>query len=149
MSLVGKLLVGDDIVKSVGDTLDGLSTSGAERLEAQLELAKAEYEHRYLEAKLLIDQNTAQAEINKTEIRSGHIFIAGWRPAIGWIGVIALFYQFVLYPLLLWLPIEEAPPQMEAEVLYTIITGMLGVAGMRSFDKLKKTDTKGVVLTKQ
>jgi len=147
MSLVQKLLEGGDVVKAVDDSLDKQSASDEERLEAQLEQSKAERDYRSLELKLLADQNAAQIALNKVEARSGNIFIAGWRPAIGWIGVIALFYQFVLYPLLLWLPIEEPPPQMEADVLYTIITGMLGIAGMRSFDKLKNTDTKGVRLT--
>ena len=43
-----------------------------------------------------------QLEINKEEAKSGSIFIAGWRPAIGWIGVFAMAYQFVLYPFLVW-----------------------------------------------
>lgn len=144
MSFFSKLLGGGDIIKTVGDTLDNLVTSDEERLEKQLELTKAERQFDYLEAQLIAQQNIAQTEINKEEVRSGSIFIAGWRPAIGWIGAIALFYQFIAHPLLLWLPIDNPPPQMEADILYTIITGMLGIAGMRSFDKLKNTDTKDV-----
>lgn len=144
MSFLNKLLGGGDLVRAVGDGLDNLVTSDEERMEKELELMKARREFDYLEAKLVADQNMAQTEVNKAEAKSGNIFVAGWRPAIGWIGAIALFYQFIVYRLLLWLPIDNPPPQMEADVLYTIITGMLGIAGMRSFDKLKKTDTKGV-----
>lgn len=148
MSFFSKLLGGGDVIKAVGDTLDNLVTSDEERLEKQLELTKAERDFEYKYAKLLADQNIAQTEINKEEARSGNMFVAGWRPAIGWIGAIALFYQFILYPLLLWIPMDKHPPQMEAGVLYTIITGMLGIAGMRSFDKLQKTDTRGVNILK-
>ena len=144
MSFFSKLLGGGEVVKSIGDTLDNLVTSDEERLEKQLEITKAKREFDYLESKLLADQNIAQTEINKEEARSGNTFVAGWRPAIGWIGATALFYQFILYPLLLWLPVDSHPKPMDADVLYTIITGMLGIAGMRSFDKMKKTDTKSV-----
>ena len=82
--------------------------------------------------------------VNKEEARNGNLFVAGWRPAIGWIGALALAYQFIIYPALLWLQPPSPPPQMQPEMLYTIITGMLGIAGMRSFDKIKNTDTKNV-----
>lgn len=145
MSFFSKLMGGESVIKTVGDALDNLVTSDEERLEKEFEIMKANREFDYLESKLIADQNIAQTEINKEEARSGNLFVAGWRPAIGWIGAIALLYQFIIYPLLLWLPIEgNPPPQMEADILYTIITGMLGIAGMRSFDKLKNKDTKSV-----
>ncbi|MDH5445590.1 MAG: holin family protein [Gammaproteobacteria bacterium] len=144
MSILKKLVGGSDLVKSVGDTLDKVTTTDEERLAIQMEMFKAEREVNAQIRRMIVDQNLGQIELNKEEARSGKLFVAGWRPAIGWIGAIALFYQFIIYPLLLWLPIDNPPKQMEADVLYTIITGMLGIAGMRSFDKLKKTDTKGV-----
>lgn len=148
MSFFSKLLGGGDVVKSIGDTLDNLVTSDEERLEKQLEITKAEREFDYLEAKLISEQNIAQTAVNVAEAKSGNLFVAGWRPAIGWVGAIALFYQFIVYQLLLWLPNIEAPPHIESGELYTIITGMLGIAGMRSFDKLKKTDTTKVTVLK-
>lgn len=145
MSIWDALFSGGNIVKSVGDIVDDLFTSDEERLEKELELYKAEREYNYKESKLISDQNIAQAEVNKEEARSGSLFVAGWRPAIGWVGAIALFYQFVLYPILLWIPgIKEPPEPLDYTMLYTLITGMLGIAGMRSFDKLKKTDTKKI-----
>ncbi|MFT5658146.1 MAG: hypothetical protein ACI9KN_001425 [Gammaproteobacteria bacterium] len=75
--------------------------------------------------------------------------MADWRPAIGWVGAIALFYQFIVYQLLLWIPNITPPPHIESAKLYTIITGMLGIAGMRSFDKLKKTNTERVAVFKK
>ncbi len=143
MSFLTKLLGGGDVVKSVGDTLDNLFTSDEERLEAEREVMKARRNFDYLENKLVAEQNVAQMEVNKQEAK-GNWFQSGWRPAIGWIGAVTLAYQFIVYPLLLWTldDTSKAPPQMDSSMMFTIITGMLGIAGMRSFDKLKKTDTK-------
>ncbi|VAX03463.1 hypothetical protein MNBD_GAMMA20-2079 [hydrothermal vent metagenome] len=143
MSFLTKLLGGGDVVKSVGDTLDNLFTSDEERLEAEREVMKARRNFDYLENKLVAEQNVAQMAVNKQEAK-GNGFQSGWRPAIGWIGAVTLAYQFIVYPLLLWTldDASKAPPQMDSSMMFTIITGMLGIAGMRSFDKLKKTDTK-------
>jgi len=49
----------------------------------------------------------------------------------------------VLYPLLLWLHITDKPPQpLDAGVLFSMVTGMLGIGAMRSFDKMQETDTQ-------
>ena len=141
MSFLSGLFGAGDIVKAVGDTIDNMFTSDEERLEKQLEIMKAQREYDYLEAKLISEQNIAQTEVNKVEAASSSLFIAGWRPAIGWIGALALLYQFILYPLLLWLPVKEPPKPMDYTMLFTLITGMLGIAGLRSFDKLKGTNT--------
>lgn len=144
MSFFSTFFKSGDVVSSVGEALDSLFTSDEERLEQKKELLKAERDYDFKEAQLIAQQNIAQTQVNQEEARTGNLFIAGWRPAIGWIGAIALAYQFVMYPLLLWLNTESPPPQMETDMLYTIITGMLGIAGLRSYDKIKKTDTKGV-----
>jgi hypothetical protein len=140
---LSELFNGGNVVKAVGDTMDKLSTSEEERREKETELLKAQREYDYLEAKLIADQNIAQAEINKAEAATGNLFIAGWRPAIGWVGAIALFYQFILYPMLLWLPFKPPEP-LDYTLLYPLITGMLGIAGLRSFDKTRQTDTKTI-----
>lgn len=146
MSLISNLLGSGNVVKSVGDTLDNLFTSDEERQEAENELKNAQRRFDHLADKLVAQQNIAQMEVNKVEAASSNLFQAGWRPAIGWIGVLALAYQFVVYPLMLWLkaftPDLQTPPALEADMMFTIITGMLGIAGMRSFDKIKGVDTK-------
>lgn len=150
MSIWDTIFGGGNIVKAVGDIVDDLITTDEERLEKQLELYKAEREYNYKESKLLAEENIAQAEVNKEEARSGSLFVAGWRPAIGWVGALALFYQFVLYPILLWIPgIKEPPAPLDYTMLYTLITGMLGIAGMRSYDKLKNTDTQRITRAKK
>ena len=144
MNILDWLVGGSDVVKSVGESVDKIFTSDEERLEKRNELLKAELEFDSLQSKLLADQNIAQTEVNKTEASNPSIFVAGWRPAIGWIGALALGYQFIIYPLLLWLPIDKVPSLPDDNTLLTLITGMLGIAGLRSFDKLKGKDTKSI-----
>jgi hypothetical protein len=137
------------VVDNVGKIADDLITTDEERLKISLQ-------EREIDASLV----KGQLAINEAEAKHSSVFVAGWRPFIGWIGGLALAYQFLLYPLLVWVvafmeasgafPCEPnalkcgftAPPVFEAEILFTIITGMLGIGGMRSYDKMKKTDTK-------
>ncbi|GGY85709.1 hypothetical protein GCM10011613_33270 [Cellvibrio zantedeschiae] len=144
MNFLSTLFNGGNTVKAIGDTVDNLFTSDEERLEKQNEFLKANREFDYLENKLIAEQNTAQAEVNKTEATHTSLFVAGWRPAIGWVGALALFYQFILYPLLCWIPGMETPPTPNSDALYPLIMGMLGIGTLRSFDKLKGTDTKSL-----
>lgn len=143
MSFLSKLLGAGDVVRAVGDSLDKLFTSDDERNEKRLEVVKAERDFSLAALQVLGKSDEKQADVNIEEIRSGSIFMAGWRPAIGWIGVVGLAYQFVVYPLLLWLPIGGEPPKpLDAAVLFSMITGMLGIGAMRSFDKMQETDTQ-------
>lgn len=126
------------IVEGVGKIADDLFTSDEERLKMALK-------EKEIEADLIM----AQIDTNKEEARHKSVFVAGWRPFIGWVGGFALAYQFILYPLLVWgwALFEgpgDPPPPFTSDVLYTLIAGMLGIGGMRSFDKLKKTDTTRV-----
>ena len=78
-----------------------------------------------------------QAEINKMEAQHRTVFVAGWRPFIGWVCGFALAYNFVLRDLLIWyLGPETAPPALQMEHLMTVLVGMLGLGGMRTFEKL-------------
>ena len=95
-----------------------------------------------LEADLLRmaqESNLAQIEVNKAEAASGNMFVAGWRPFIGWTCGGALAYQFVLSPLVVWgaavagHPIPQPPPL--DDMLWELMFGMLGMAGLRTFEK--------------
>jgi len=123
------------VVESVGKVIGDLHTSDKERMELELEAKR-------------IDQaiDLGQMEVNKVEAANQNLFVAGWRPAIGWVGAGAMFYQFLLYPILVWawvwlqaegyVPREvKPPPMLDTDALWVILSGMLGIAGMRSFEK--------------
>jgi len=137
------------IIEAVGKVADDLITTDKERLEMEVEQRKLDLEEKR------IDQATelAQIEVNKVEAASSSIFVSGWRPAIGWIGVAAMAYQFLAYPLFQWgwkwaqaaswVPAGlEPPPVLEADQLWVILSGILGIAGMRSFEKTKGVAAK-------
>lgn len=78
----------------------------------------------------------AQAEINKVEASHPSIFIAGWRPFLGWTGGLSLFYEMLFRPLMLGFTDLDMPP-IDTEVTLTLILGMLGLGGMRTWEKSK------------
>ena len=84
----------------------------------------------------------AQLEINKAEAASGSLFKGGWRPFVGWICGIALLYHFILTPLILFgvgLSGATIPPLPEFDMssLMTVLMGMLGLGGLRTYEKQK------------
>ena len=79
-------------------------------------------------------------EINKAEASHRSIFVAGWRPFIGWIGGLILAFNYIVAPIIIWAVPETTPPVLDLDALWPVITGMLGIAGMRSYDKSKQKD---------
>tara|TARA_R100000655_G_scaffold106053_1_gene154917 strand:- start:261 stop:674 length:414 start_codon:yes stop_codon:yes gene_type:complete len=83
-----------------------------------------------------------QLEINKAEAQSRNIFVAGWRPFIGWTCGLAMFWHFVGVPITLffvgWFAVEIPElPQFDMNSLMTVLLGMLGLGGLRTFEKTK------------
>lgn len=149
MSFIGQLLGAGDVITAVGDAVDKFVTTDKERLELQIERDKAIQDHEYRMELLDQQLDIAQTDVNKAEAGNPSLFVAGWRPAIGWVCAAALGYQFMLYPLLGWFAVavfgvHEAPPKLNLDDLFPLIFGMLGIAGMRSFDKLKGIDTRRI-----
>jgi hypothetical protein len=81
----------------------------------------------------------AQLEILKADAK-GNWFQSSWRPLIGWIGGISLGINYMVAPIAMGFGFNI--PQADMSVMMPLLLGMLGMGGMRSFDKLKKTDTK-------
>ena len=84
----------------------------------------------------------AQLEINKAEAASGSVFKGGWRPFVGWVCGVALLYHFILSPLILFgvsLTGVTIPPIPEFDMgsLMTVLMGMLGLGGLRTYEKQK------------
>lgn len=80
----------------------------------------------------------AQNKVNEVEAASSDKFASRWRPAAGWLGVIGLAYSVIVYPLLTWASVNFKwipPPALDVEVLVTLLMGMLGLGGMRTYEK--------------
>lgn len=132
------------IVKGVTDIVDDLVTTKEELRELDLK-------QQQIEAGLM----QGQMEVNKEEAKHKSMFVAGWRPFIGWIGGIAMAYQFIIYPILTWVWAwmmskgnipegMEPPPVLDTGALFAVITGMLGIGMMRSYDKVNGVSTESI-----
>lgn len=125
------------------------------RAEELRKLEQMHQEGRAHELDAYVKLMVAQMDVNKAEATHASVIVAGWRPFIGWVGGASMAYQFIVYPLLTWLwssliasgVIEQGmshPPMIDTGALFTVVTGMLGVGVMRSFDKKNRVDTKRI-----
>ena len=101
---------------------------------------KSEQEKQQLAAAVAIVQG--QIDINKNEASNPSVFVSGWRPFIGWVCGIALAYTYIVYPMSLWAlsvwhPALIPPKLVNNEMLYELLFGMLGMGGLRTFEKYK------------
>jgi hypothetical protein len=87
-----------------------------------------------------LKQVIAQLEINAREASHPSIFVAGWRPFFGWAGGVGFIYAVILQPLLAWGAAVKGwptPPALNLDLLWVVVTGMLGIGGLRTFEKTK------------
>ena len=106
---------------------------------------KAAEAQRAIESALLENAaqiNLAQIEVNKAEAQHRTIFVAGWRPFIGWVCGVALAWHFVGVPVTIffiaWAGAEVPElPAFDMNSLMTVLMGMLGLGGLRTFEKMK------------
>lgn len=111
-------------INAIGDSLDKVFTSDEERLSKAEILAKM------------------QSEITITELQTRSIYLAGWRPAIGWVFAICLAFRMILSPIIVWiceiLKVNIPPLRIDIDsVMFEIIFGMLGMSGLRTYEKQK------------
>lgn len=86
-----------------------------------------------------------QMEINKEEAKSKSLFVAGWRPACGWVGALSLLYISIIEPIVRLISTlygyTDGFPEIDTTVTLQVLMGMLGLGVMRTFDKMKGTQT--------
>jgi len=127
---------GSNTVEAAGNALDNLFTSDDERNQAKLLFEKLKQQPAAL-----------QVELNKIEATHRSVFVAGWRPAIGWVCAAALFTYFVpqfILGTIVWvmtihtLGWTEIPPYpVNANSLFELVLAMLGMATLRTIEKAK------------
>lgn len=140
--MFGELLKG-----AIGPIVDGFLKFIPDK-NARAE-AKEQLESQMMTAMTSLVQG--QLKINEKEAEHGSIFVAGWRPAIGWICGSALGWNFIILPVASWgafiYGIDlEGMPTLDTGELTTILLGMLGLGGLRTYEKrlgVARTDLKG------
>ncbi len=122
------------LVPALGTLVDRLipDRAAAEKAKAEMEAALVKASN---EAAL------AQVEVNKIEAGHSSVFVAGWRPAIGWVCAAGLAWAFVLAPVASWalvvLGIKAELPAIQFDHLFELVLAMLGIGGLRTFEKLR------------
>tara|TARA_R110001606_G_scaffold1185_1_gene4245 strand:+ start:555 stop:953 length:399 start_codon:yes stop_codon:yes gene_type:complete len=83
-----------------------------------------------------------QLEVNKVEAASASLFVAGWRPAVGWVCVLGMASNFVLIPIVNFILALAGSaitvPLIDTSTMMPVLLGMLGLGAMRSAEKIKK-----------
>ena len=106
---------------------------------AARERAKMEAEATLLAAS--IEEMKGQVAINIEEAKSPNAFVSSWRPAIGWSCALAFFFLYVLGPVVVWIAgmygVAVTLPQFNSADLMSLTFGMLGIAGFRTFEKVR------------
>ena len=84
---------------------------------------------------------TAQIEVNKTEAASKNLFVAGWRPAVGWVCCLGMAGNFLVIPLANFaLALSDSTivvPLIDLSTMLPVLMGMLGLGGLRTYEKTK------------
>lgn len=129
------------LIDPISKLLERIIPDPEARAKAQLELVKEENLQALEELKIALQADQMQADINKTEAENTNIFVSGWRPFIGWVCGTAFAYHYVMQPLIAFImasnghPVEL--PEFDMGELSTVLMGMLGLGGMRTFEKIK------------
>ena len=124
---MSKLNLVANLIDKVADRVDDFTLDKAEKAE------------------MLNEINKAQLEVNKIEAQ-GKPFQRNWRPSVGWICSFALGYHFILAPIIEVIiktsGMDIEMPEFDFSQLSAILMALLGMSGLRTYDKMKKTDTK-------
>lgn len=136
----------EGVAKGIGQLAKDVRTAitGKESLTAQMQadiLARAdalEAAGQQLEAQAA----QGQIDLNKIDAQGGSMFKGGWRPAIGWVCVCGLAYNFIVKPILPWsvalFGVSVSPmPTLEMKELMALVMALLGFGGFRMFEKIK------------
>lgn len=121
----------DKLIQPVSDILDKFVADKDLKTKLSHELERE-----------IISLNKAQLEVNKVEAKHSNIFVAGWRPFIGWCCGLSLAYHFIIEPVVQYILIVNGinfeTPEFDFSQLSTIVMAMLGMSGLRTYEKTKK-----------
>lgn len=134
-----------DLIEELGKTARQVLPNNEARLAFDAKLA--EFADRAQQR--IHEQLQGQVEVNKVEAAHASIFVAGWRPGMGWVGVVGAAIAFVIVPVCSMLQAwwgGKPIPAYDVSQLMVLVTGMLGFAGVRSFDKVKGVAREAIAL---
>ena len=126
MGFLSKIIGGVAVepITAIGNIVTGIFGDKGEKLS-----------HEEVMARIALQPALLQGEINKIEAQHRSIFVAGWRPFIGWVCGTALAYNFIGHPIISIWVVEM--PVLDATGLYNLVLALLGLGAYRSVEKIK------------
>lgn len=130
------------LIDPISRLLDKIIPDPEARAKAKAELLRAEHSAELEQIKLALEADGRQMEVNRQEAAHPHLFVAGWRPFIGWVCGVAFAYHFVIQPFLVFAMVNAggkpvALPYFEMETLTTVLLGLLGLGSLRTIEKVR------------
>lgn len=129
------------LIDPVSRLIDHLIPDPDMAARAKLELLKEENGVMLEQLRLAMQADAGQTTVNTAEAQHRSLFVAGWRPFIGWVCGIAFAYHYILQPLLIFILATRGQPvnlpDFNLEALVTLLFGMLGLGGLRTFEKMR------------
>ncbi|MBW8888797.1 MAG: hypothetical protein JF616_13665 [Fibrobacteres bacterium] len=163
MSFISSMFSGGigDVVEKVGDAIHKNVTSDKERMALDNEAAKAAQDFNIKLAQMDTDLAKGQIDVNLEESKNPHLFVAGWRPFIGWLCGITLGIMFIpkcIVMTIFWglqayrnahgdgQPMPQLPefPDLGSGQMLGLVSAMLGLGGLRTFEKVKGVESTGI-----
>ena len=129
----------DKLAAPIFNLIDDLFTTEEEKAEARLKLTQLAQEGR-------LQETLAQIKVNLKEAEHKSIFVAGWRPFVGWTCGVAFAYTFVFQPFMTFIAVASGIdmsglPELDLGMMLPILGGMLGLGYLRTREKEKGVDT--------
>lgn len=135
------------LIPLIGPILDKVLSfipDPVKKAEAMAKAEQAAIEHQEKILGMLMASDQAQIKVNEVEAASPSLFVSGWRPAIGWVCASGLAWQYILAPIANWVievgHFATTIPKLGADGLMELLFGMLGLAGMRTYEKVKEVN---------
>lgn len=148
---IAKLFLGsgsDTVAGKVEDiAMKVFGTNKADEIKAQMDADAAKADAFKAMVQALAASDAAQNNVNDSEAKSGSMFMAGWRPAAGWVCVSGLAYQYLAFPFVSWICMNlhlQTPPSLDMATLMQLLLGMLGLGTLRFLDKTNGVETKQI-----
>ncbi|WP_027709236.1 3TM-type holin [Zooshikella ganghwensis] len=125
MNWLTKLIGGGlaEPIDAIGNVLDKVTTSDAERMQAEILLERLRQQPQVL-----------QVELNKLESQHRSLFVAGWRPFIGWVCGLGLTFTFLINPIVQWVS-GKPGPHLPFDIMTELVLALLGLGTLRTAEK--------------